>query len=803
MKTKLSMCCLFLLVSSSFSPADTKDKYSSYSKVKIFATTPEQIKAIQLRGVDLDHYTGKSGEGIEVIINQDAIEQLLEMGMPHSVLIADMDAYHRERTLANDMELVQNRRILEENGIHGFGYGSMGGFFTYAEVVQRLDSMRLQYPNLITARESLGVTEQGRIIWGVEISDNPGLPEVGEAVSYYDALHHAREPQSMATIMYYMYWLLDNYGINPEATYLVNNRRMCFIPVVNPDGYVYNQTTNPNGGGSWRKNRRLNSPGPPAVYGVDLNRNYNYQWGYDNQGSSPTPSSDTYRGPSALSEPEARAVRAFTMRKMPSVAWSTHSVAGRYLNPYSYADTVILYEYYAQFTSDYSYANNYLYGTVFQMLNYYSNGTTRDYLHHDIGCYSWTPEVGGSGFWPALAEIVPIAQENLYGCKYLSWVAGSFADYQSYELVDRQFAMPNDTLRFNITIRNKGVSLNANNVSVTVQSLYSGATPVVSTGAYPAIPPRQYSTNAAPFAFRVGASAATIDEMKFVALVTQDGIETSRDTFSVIVGYPRGLFEEDAETGIGNWTRSGSGVPWDTTFVMAYRGSRSIADSRYGNVANSTNNYLTLNNAISLVGSIHPRLEFFARWANESGSDYVRLQLSTNNGTSWINLAGRHTTTVGGQPSYTGNKGMWAWEYINLTPYIGQQIRLRFNLIADTGLRGDGLYFDELRVVDYRDSVSTGVAGEGSLPISFSLAQNFPNPFNPTTTISFTIAHSSLAVLKVLDVLGREVASLVNETKAAGSHTVNWDASNLASGVYFFRLSAGSYTATRKLLLLR
>jgi len=778
MKTLLSMVLsAFFMFGSGHDMMEAKDKYSTYSRVRILASTPGEIVAIQSKGIDLDHYNGKVGEGIEVVINQDAIEKLQSIGMPFTVLIADMDLVHASRPPSSKAELTASRRILSENGIRDFRFGSMGGYLTYAEMMVQLDSMRLRYPNLITAKESLGVTEEGRTIWGVEISDNPGVPESGEAVAYYDALHHAREPQSMATIMYYMYWLLDNYGTNAEATYLVNNRRMCFVPIVNPDGYFYNQTTNPDGGGSWRKNRRNNG----GSFGVDLNRNYSYQWGYDNLGSSPTPSSDTYRGPSPLSEPESRAVRAFTMTKMPSVAWSTHSVAGRYLNPYSYADTVTSYQYYAEFASDYSYANNYLYGTVFQMLGYYSNGTTRDYLHHDIGCYSWTPEVGGSGFWPAQSEIVPIAQENLYGCKYLSWVAGSLADYQSFQLVGRQFVLSGDTMRFSVTLKNKGVSLNANNVSVAVQSLYSGATPLISTVPYPAIPSRQYATNAEPFVFRVAPSAATLDEMKFVAIVSQDGIETSRDTFSLIVGYPRGLFVENAETGIGSWTRSGTGVLWDTTFVMAYRGSRSIADSRYGNVVNSSNNYLTLNSAINLAGSINPRLEFFARWANESGFDFVRLQLTTDNGTSWINLAGRYTTSVGGQPAYTGNKGMWAWEYISLTPYIGQQVKLRFNLITDAGLRGDGLYLDQLRVVDYRDSISTGVAREGLSPISFSLAQNFPNPFNPTTAIAYQLATSSFVSLKVYDLLGREVALLVHEVKMAGSYSVGWNASTVAA----------------------
>ncbi|MEK9137625.1 MAG: M14 family zinc carboxypeptidase, partial [Bacteroidota bacterium] len=195
MKTLISALCTLLVVHVSLGAAGAKDKYSSYSKLKILANTPDDIAAMQSQGIDLDHYTGKLGEGIEVVVNQDAIEKLRLLGMPHIVLIGDMDAYHRDRSQSDGPAMAESKWILETNGIRDFRYGSMGGYLTYAEMVLQLDSMRLQYPNLITAKESLGVTEQGRTIWGVEISDNPGVPEPGEAVAYYDALHHAREPQ--------------------------------------------------------------------------------------------------------------------------------------------------------------------------------------------------------------------------------------------------------------------------------------------------------------------------------------------------------------------------------------------------------------------------------------------------------------------------------------------------------------------------------------------------------------------------------------------------------------------------------
>jgi hypothetical protein len=88
-------------------------------------------------------------------------------------------------------------------------------------------------------------------------------------------------------------------------------------------------------------------------------------------------------------------------------------------------------------------------------------------------------------------------------------------------------------------------------------------------------------------------------------------------------------------------------------------------------------------------------------------------------------------------------------------------------------------------------------------PSIFSLNQNYPNPFNPSTTISFTLPTNSLVTLKIYDVLGREVELLANEELLAGTYSRTWDAGAMPSGVYFYRLQAGIYTETKRLLLLR
>jgi len=97
----------------------------------------------------------------------------------------------------------------------------------------------------------------------------------------------------------------------------------------------------------------------------------------------------------------------------------------------------------------------------------------------------------------------------------------------------------------------------------------------------------------------------------------------------------------------------------------------------------------------------------------------------------------------------------------------------------------------------------TSVDGKENVPLVYALYDNYPNPFNPTTVIEYQLAAVGDVTLKVYDVLGREVKILVNERQNAGTHTVKFDGSSLSSGVYFYRLHSGSYTATKKLLLLK
>ncbi|MDP3580917.1 MAG: T9SS type A sorting domain-containing protein, partial [Ignavibacteria bacterium] len=100
------------------------------------------------------------------------------------------------------------------------------------------------------------------------------------------------------------------------------------------------------------------------------------------------------------------------------------------------------------------------------------------------------------------------------------------------------------------------------------------------------------------------------------------------------------------------------------------------------------------------------------------------------------------------------------------------------------------------------DVISTGVE-DAEMPVTYSLDQNYPNPFNPSTQIKYSVANAGNVSLKVYDVLGRQVADLVNKHQDVGNYSVNFNASALSSGIYFYRIESGSFVSVKKMMLVK
>jgi hypothetical protein len=148
-----------------------------------------------------------------------------------------------------------------------------------------------------------------------------------------------------------------------------------------------------------------------------------------------------------------------------------------------------------------------------------------------------------------------------------------------------------------------------------------------------------------------------------------------------------------------------------------------------------------------------------------------------------------------------------SWVNSSWTPFSGGmgwgKVGPRNFAIADSA--GNSYpYWDFYNLTLVYKAVLTGVATESSnLPLRHSLSQNYPNPFNPSTTIRYELPKASQVSLAVYDILGRRVSVLVNDKRDAGVHEVKFDGTRLTSGVYFYRLQAGSFVETKKLVLTR
>jgi hypothetical protein len=157
---------------------------------------------------------------------------------------------------------------------------------------------------------------------------------------------------------------------------------------------------------------------------------------------------------------------------------------------------------------------------------------------------------------------------------------------------------------------------------------------------------------------------------------------------------------------------------------------------------------------------------------------------------------------VGTNTKIASNPGTWPVDTLSCSfPQNFDSVVVHYDHARPSGCSDWGPIFaaDNMRVT----ALSVSVISEDDLPEMFTLSQNYPNPFNPSTVISYSLPVNSWVTLKVFDVLGREVATLVNGVEHLGYKSVNFNANDLVSGVYYYRLQAGNYFETKKLIFLR
>jgi hypothetical protein len=187
--------------------------------------------------------------------------------------------------------------------------------------------------------------------------------------------------------------------------------------------------------------------------------------------------------------------------------------------------------------------------------------------------------------------------------------------------------------------------------------------------------------------------------------------------------------------------------------------------------------------------------------ASGSGCDIAARTGSLSPVSSTIKLSASELTHKANTPMTSGSVS-FQFNYIYTTgPIIDTLYATGLSTNSDNSESGDQWNWSPKKVI--RVMTPTSVTDEKNIPNDFILNQNYPNPFNPVTNIKFTVAKTGFVSLKVFNLTGQEVATLVNEQKSPGEYSSTWNAASLPSGVYYYRLQAAAFSSVKKLLLLK
>ncbi len=681
----------------------------TYSRILLNTTDKTVFKQLAQNDIYIDHMA-RAKNGYVVVFNNKELAQIKALNIPYEVLIDDLEAHHQKR-IAEEMKDPALQKAMKTSS-PGFGYGSHAGYYTPTEMVAKLDEISMTYPTIAANKVNIGTTYEGRSIYMLKISDNPNTDESAtEPAVYYDAMHHAREPLSMMTTMYYMFWLVDNYGSDPEATHIVNNRELFFVPIVNVDGYEYNISTNPNGGGFWRKNRRPDLGGSGCV-GTDPNRNYGADWG--GPGASTNPCSDTYRGTGAFSEPCTQAVRDLLLSINPVMAFSNHSYSEIYLE--SDWNAASAEQYYAEYSLDICEEHDFGYEQGAALL-YAVSGATTEYLN-SLGAISYTPEIG-SNFWEPISQIIPYVEKHLPAFIYIAHVAGDYPDIKQVTANNGNDLLPGQNYNIEVELFNKGRTTAANNINVQVVSQSANVTILNGTTNFSSVAARQTAwSSGSPISMAVSSSATDGDIVEIELSVTANGVEYESETQRWVVGAQNILFAEDGSNGLGGFNQSGNSVVnWDTVHVTKRSGNECITDSPLQAAENNSTTYLTMAAPVNLTNTVNPTLEYWIAWGvsnfnffsySDQYDDHIRIEMRENGG-SWNAISTDDTQSINGGPRYVLNHA-WAKQIVDLSPYIGSAVEFRFVMDSSFDSQPDGVFIDDFRIVDYSNSSALPVA---------------------------------------------------------------------------------------------
>lgn len=786
-------------------PGYAQQKPGKIAIVRLHDLSPSLLNRVKSLGIDV-RVDLLAREAV-LFVDELELENLRREGYSLQVLHEDAESYFAGRLDAS------------------LGPGSMGGYYTLAEVVEKLDTLADSYPDIISRKISVGTSIEGREIWAIVVSDDPDPlnPDPNRPAVFYNSLIHAREPIGMMLLFGFIEDLVRKQREgDPGVHYLLSSRELWFVLVINPDGYYYNEVERPQGGGMWRKNKRDNNEDgifSRSEDGVDLNRNFGFHWGEDDLGSSPNPGSGTYRGTSPFSEPETQAVQDVFDMRSPGVfqlVLNYHSYSNVYLHPWGYmqqpVDNLTAFQ---EWAGRMSIFNHYPYGTGTDMIGYHTNGGAADWEYGSEGVMGIIPEVGTwyDYFWPPTIRIPAIVREQI-GPNYITaWMAGGVLLVDDIEIDDSRgnnngHIESGEVVELRPLFTNAGMSQSVSGAVASLTALGMDASVLEGSVVLGDFNVNESRLTSDPFEIRVE-SVPEGRRLEFALMVEADGDYTRIDTIGVFVGQPLLLLDEDWESGIVGWAAEGG---FGLSQRQVFEGSYSISDAPSGIVL-SGESWLDLNSPINLVGFDGATLRFRSK--------------------SMIGPRNMAMVMVGPEPYprpypksgntdadpvvffTTGTRDLWEEVEIDLTPFVNTPgLWLGWYSGYFQFPESEGWSIDDIRLEAW-----TSASGETEgWTESISLGLPYPNPANPATGANISMradltqlsAGLNHVTLRVYDVRGRLVATVFDGTLQNRVYEgfLQWngrDAYNqsVASGIYLLELRTGHLISTKKVLILR
>ena len=668
-----------------------------YQSIRLYDPSPSNIAIVASQGIPLDHIGGKRGVYVDLTCTKNQATNLLSKGLTLDILVPDLTFFYKER----------NRPAISRN----FPLGSMQGNYTWDELNNRFDELLNLYSNIISERLVIGESVEGRDIWAFKISDNPNIDE-DEPEVLYTSLIHSREPLSMMSLFYFAQRLAEGYNADDELTYLVNNREMWFVPVVNPDGYVFNEEIEPFGGGMHRKNRKNTNCGNGTGRGIDLNRNFGYGWGADNIGSSSDPCSEVYRGDSPFSEPETEAVRDFILNHDFKNVLHYHSYSNLYIHAFgdgSYPEEPDLTTH-SEIGFEMARHNGYYVGTGLDGIGYTVNGDAVDWSYGDQGLIAYVPEVGSysQGFWPSEDEVEQLCIDQLHPNKIFSFVAGSDIIVHSFE-ISEEFLLPAAEADIEILIQNRGLTNSAGDIEISFTPLnnwiYFDDEPFIMSE----IDARDEDD--LTLTFTVSPNASPGGSSGIIVNITSENSYSRSQVINFVIGEPQIISNDNFENGLDDWDVNGD---WGLSSDV-FSGLYALSDSPDGDYQDGQETFAEYIREVDLQFISNPVIKFNAKWDIESSYDFVRFQAMISD-SGWVSLSGQYTETGSGQPAqafgehgYDGLQEDWVEETIYLDHLDESQITgFRFIQTSDNFVEGDGFSLDNFQILGY----PTGLIGD-------------------------------------------------------------------------------------------